>query len=69
MRTIILRNVVSTETRDWEILKDGEVWTNGIKSEQKCFEEIEYSKSNGNNGKWSYREYIVTISIGKTVEL
>ena len=67
--TTTLHNVVSTETIDWEVLKDGEVWTNGIKSEQECFEEIEYSKSNGANGKWSYREYIVTTSIGKTVEL
>lgn len=69
MRTIILRNVVSTKSEEWEILKDGEVWTNGIKSEQKCFEEIAYLKANGVNGKWSYREYLTTISIGKTVEL
>lgn len=69
MKTTTLRNVVSTETLEWEVLKDGETWTNGIKSEQACFEEIEYSKSIGANGKWSYREYIVTTSIGKTVEL
>ena len=69
MKTITLHNVVSTENKDWEVLKDGEVWTDGIKSEQECLDEIEYSKLNGANGKWSYREYIVTVSIGKTVEL
>ena len=67
-KTVTLQNVISTETSEWEVLKDGEVWTNGIKSEQECLEEIEYSKSNGANGKWSYREYLATISIGKTVE-
>lgn len=69
MKTITLQNVISTKTEEWEVLKDGVVWTNGIKSEQECLEEIEYLKAIGNVGKWSYREYIVTTSIGKTVEL
>ena len=67
-KTVTLKNVISTETSEWEVLKDGEVWTNMVKSEQNCLEEIEFSKSIGVIGKWSYREYLTTISIGRTVE-
>jgi len=65
----VLYGVVGSTTKDWEVLKDGETWTNGLSSEQECLDEIKDSKARGNDGKWSYREFVSTLSVGKIVEL
>ncbi len=69
LKQCTLQNVVGSTTKDWEVLKDNEAWTNGLSSEQECIDEIKDSKARGNNGKWSYREFVSTLSVGKIVEL
>lgn len=59
----------STTTYEWEVLLDGECFTNGLRTENDCLTEIEYGKSNGHKGIWSYREIVKTYSIGKSVTL
>ena len=64
-----LQNVVSSTTKEWEVLKDGKEWTNGLHTESECLEEIKRSEVDGHIGKWSYREFINTVSVRKVVEI
>jgi hypothetical protein len=59
----------STETDEWEVLLDGDCFTNGLRNEDDCLAEIKYGKSKGHEGIWSYREIVKTYSVGKSVTL
>ena len=68
LKQCTLQNVVGSTTKDWEVLLDGEAFTNGLHSEQECLNEIEGAQGKY-KGKWSYREFVQTLSVGKVVEM
>lgn len=61
--------IIESYTKEWEVLLNGKLFTNGLKDETACLREIYHARMNGYSGRWSYRELIINISIGKTFKL
>jgi len=55
--------------KDWEVLKNGAVWDNGIESESECIYYINNEKKTDKDGKFSYRPVISIMVTGNEINI